>query len=173
MGVIAALLRAIPLWAWAVAAALAWGGLQRYRAHAAGAELLQQQAQTAQQREQALTGALVETGRRLNVQAKEIDRAKQETERQRLARAAADAAADELRAAVDARVAAAASAAAADPAAAGGCAAAVDAARVLAELHRAADERAGAYARIADERGAAGARCERLYDSLTPPGGPP
>lgn len=168
MGVIAALLRAIPLWAWAVAAALAWGGLQRYRAHAAGAELLQQQAQTAQQREQALTGVLSETGRRLGEQAKESIHAKKEAERQRLARAAADAAADELRAAVDARVAAA-SAAAADSAAAGGCAAAVDAARVLAELHRAADERAGAYARIADERGAAGGRCERLYDSLTPP----
>lgn len=42
-----------------------------------------------------------------------------------------------------------------------------DATGVLADLQRRADERAGILARIADERGAAGAACEREYDALT------
>ncbi|MDO9114511.1 MAG: DUF2514 family protein [Polaromonas sp.] len=43
-----------------------------------------------------------------------------------------------------------------------------DAAGVLADVLASIDERAGILAKIAGERGIAGATCERSYDSLTP-----
>ncbi|MDP3228535.1 MAG: DUF2514 family protein [Acidovorax sp.] len=46
-----------------------------------------------------------------------------------------------------------------------------DAAGVLANVLASIDARAGILAKIADERGIAGATCERSYDSLTPAGG--
>ena len=49
-----------------------------------------------------------------------------------------------------------------------GGAPAQDAAGVLADVLASIDERAGILAKIADERGIAGATCERSYDSLTP-----
>lgn len=59
-------------------------------------------------------------------------------------------------------------AAAAHPAASGASATAVDAEVVLAQLLERAADRAASLARLADDRGVAGASCERSYDSLTP-----
>ena len=54
-----------------------------------------------------------------------------------------------------------------NPAATAGRSPAADLERVLAVVQRSIDDRAGALAAIADERGAAGAACERAYESLT------
>lgn len=123
-----------------------------------------QQAHVATLREEAMHQALIETTRRLQAQTEATDAAAQRARRARADAAAADAAAGSLREHV-ARLAA--RAAGDDPAAAGGGQAASDAARMLAELQRRADERAGILARIADERGTAGELCERAYDALT------
>lgn len=56
-----------------------------------------------------------------------------------------------------------------DPGAAGGGEAAGDPLGVLADVLSRADIRAGVLASIADERGIAGAACERAYDALTAP----
>jgi ATPase subunit of ABC transporter with duplicated ATPase domains len=64
-----AILRAIPWWAYAIAACLAWGGYQRWRANHAAAEFQQAQAQAAHEREQALAATIAETSRRLAAQA--------------------------------------------------------------------------------------------------------
>jgi hypothetical protein len=69
------LLRAVPLWAWALVAALLWGGWQYRRAESAGAELLRIQAETATLREGAMHQALIETTRRLKAQQEAADAA--------------------------------------------------------------------------------------------------
>lgn len=125
-----------------------------------------QAAHVATLREGAMHQALIETTRRLTAQTEATDAAATRARRARADAAAADAAADSLREHV-ARLAA--RAAGDDPAAAGGGQAAADAARMLAELQRRADERAGILARIADERGTAGELCERAYDALMRP----
>lgn len=78
----------------------------------------------------------------------------------------ADAASGRLQQRV-ATLVATARAAAANPGAAGASPPAGDAVGMLAELQRWADEAAGIYARIADDRGVAGNACERAYDALT------
>jgi hypothetical protein len=80
--------------------------------------------------------------------------------------AAADAATSRLRVRIAATVAAA-RAAAGRPAPARGSAPAGDPIGMLADVLGRADARAGRLARIADQRGAAGAACERAYNSLT------
>jgi hypothetical protein len=123
-----------------------------------------QQAHVATLRETAMHQALIETTRRLTAQQEAANAAAQQARRARADAAAADAAAGSLREHV-ARLAA--RAAGNDPAAAAGGQTAADAAGMLAELQRRADERAGILARIADERGIAGAACERAYDALS------
>ena len=78
----------------------------------------------------------------------------------------ADASAGRLSVRVTALVAQARTAAA-NPPAVGASAPASDPIGMLAELQRRADEAAGIYARIADERGAAGSTCEREYDAVS------
>lgn len=106
-----------------------------------------------------------ETQRRLDKQ-QEAQRAHDEE----LARAAADAgrardAAGRLRQRVDELVAATCGAAG-DPATARNGQAACNPARVLADLQRRADERAGILAEYADRARIAGQQCERSYDAL-------
>lgn len=107
-----------------------------------------------------------ETLRRLEKQ-KEVEDAYLQ-DRARLAADAARArtAADSLRQHVADLEALAGGVACRDPAAAGQRETASAAARMLVELQRRADERAGVLARFADEARAAGLNCERRYDAL-------
>jgi hypothetical protein len=161
-----AILRVIPIWAWALAAALGWGAWQSHRATAAAAETADVHAETARLRERATAASLTETTRRIGAQAEVTRDATAKAARARADRAAAVRAADRVSARAGEL---AARAAACDSTVAGEREAAADAARVLADLLRRADERAGVLAAVADERGIAGATCERAYQALTSP----
>lgn len=106
-----------------------------------------------------------EEQRRRDEQKEIADEADRKIEQARADAAVADAAAGRLQQRVAALVAAAREAAR-NPIATQGSAPATDAIGLLAELQRRADEAAGIYARIADERGVAGEACERAYLSL-------
>lgn len=160
------LLRLIPLWAWALAAALAWGAWQHRRASVAGAELLRVQSEIATAREQAMRGALVETARRLAAQQEVADAAQTAARRARADAVNAGAAAGRLRAHA---ASLAASAGACDTPAAGDGAATGGAAVVLSDMLGRVTAHAGELAAEADKRGAAGAECVGRYRALTPP----
>ena len=161
------LLRAVPVWAWAVCAALAWGGIQHHRARAAGDVLRAAERAAAAQEAQALRQSITETERRVQAQQEAASAAHAHLERARRDAAAARAAADRVR---DAARAFAASAAADGAAPAGRCQAAERAAGVLSELLGRAVDRAAVLADLADRSRAAGQACERAYDALTPGG---
>ena len=164
MGLIFGLARAVPIWAWALAAALAWGAWQRHSAIQATRALADIQLQTATLREQAMHAALIETTRRLSAQ-QEVTRAAQSRTRQAVQdRAAAASAADGLREYADQL---AAHAGACDPAAADGGAAASVAGVVLADmLGRVTDAARDAAAGL-DAAHSAGVACEASYESLS------
>lgn len=160
------LLRAVPLWAWALVAALAWGGLQHRRASVAGSELLRVQGEIATAREQAMHGALVETSRRLSAQQEVADAAQTAARRARADAVSAGAAAGKLRTHA---ASLAASAGACDPAATVDGAAAGGAGVVLADMLGRVTAHAGELASEADKRGAAGAECAGRYGALKAP----
>ncbi len=164
MGLILGMARGVPLWAWALAASLAWGGWQRHQVKAITAELMSQQAEAAQAREAALSESITETERRLVAQKGIVHEARKQAEKSRADAVAAAAAADRLRA----RLAAITSSARpVDSAASSGGPSAAESARVLAELLARADDRAGILARHADEARAAALACQRAYESLS------
>lgn len=167
LGGVLSLLARVPVWAWALAALLAWGGWQRHQAKASAAELASQQAQAAQAREVALQANITETQRRLRAQHGVTQDAQAQLDQVRAARLAADRMAARLRAQL---AAGHASAGADHPATAADCEAASARSRVLAELLGRADDRAGSLAAAADAARIAGQACERSYDALT--GGP-
>lgn len=158
MGLILGWLRLVPLWAYAVAACIAWGGLQKHRATVAGDELRQLQQQVAAANAQALKASLDETQRRIDAQQEVITNANTAN-----ARIRADA--DRLRGLVARHSANAASA----PASAGSCAAAESATGMCAQLLGAVIERSATIAEFADRSRAAGQACEAAYGSLTRP----
>ena len=159
-----ALARLVPIWAWALVAALACGAWQRHSARAADAALAEQRAEQAQQRERQLASYVEAWTLAARKQQEIADDARKTAARNAAAARAAAAAAGGLR---DDLAAALADAAAAD-AAAGQCAATAAAARVSADVLGRAVERAGILARYADEAAAAGGACERAYRALTP-----
>lgn len=108
-----------------------------------------------------------ETLRRLTRQKEAEDAYLQDRARLAADAARARTAADSLRQHVADLEALAGGVACRDPAAAGQRETASAAARMLAELQRRADERAGILAQAADEARAAGLNCERRYDALT------
>lgn len=157
---ILAVLRAIPWWAYVIAACLAWGGYQRWRANSAAKEYQQAQAEAAAEREQALQAAINETARRLAAQAQATKEADENLNRARSAAVGAAAAADRLRQ----RLAAVkADAGASHPAAAG-----------TSQTDRLADaigecaDRYREVAGIADRAIVAGRTCEASYQALIP-----
>lgn len=157
--VVLTLLRLVPIWAYTLAAALAWGGWQHHRARVAGVELAQHITQTANLREQAMHAALIETTRRLMAQQEAADAAALQTRQARTAAAAAGSAADKLRAHA-ARLAA--SAAACNP-----TAAASSPADRLAHILGESVDRYREVAAAADRAVIAGQLCERSYGALT------
>lgn len=158
-------------WAASLALVAGWGLWHKHQADQAHAAAMQADKDAAEAEAYALRQSLRETERRVRA-SEEVNRdASRKLSAARRDAAAASAAADSLRQYVDSL---AAGAAADDPIAAGGCATAADSARVLAELQRRADDRAGVLAGYADAARIAGEACERAYLSLTeqPKGSP-
>jgi hypothetical protein len=150
--------RAIPWWAWLLAAVLAWGGWQRHRAQSVAAQYQRAQASAAAEREAALQASITETARRLAAQQKATNDARAQTTKARASAAAAGDAVVRLRE----RLAQSASAAPDNPAAAVRSEAAA--------LARVVGECAARYrglAEVADAAVIAGRACEQSYEALS------
>ena len=159
VGLIFGLARGVPVWAWALAAVLAWGAWQRHSATRAADALATHKVQTEAARSEAMHSALIETTRRLTAQ-QEVTRAAQSRASRALQdRAAAASAADGLRQYADQL---AARAGACDPAVAAGS----DAERLAAVFAESVEEYR-AVAEAADRAIIAGQACEHSYDALT------
>lgn len=145
------MLKAVPVWVWALAAALAWGGWQKHQATEA-------QRAIAEQREEAMQATITETARRLKAQegvTRDADKAAAK------ARASAASAAASV---VRLRERLAATSASADPTAPS----TGEAARLADLLGQCAD-RYVFVAGAADRAIVAGQACERAYESLKTP----
>jgi chromosome condensin MukBEF ATPase and DNA-binding subunit MukB len=153
------LLRAVPIWAWALIAILAWGGWQRHAATQAQTALRLRDAAVAAETIKAQQASMTETARRLAAQKEIADDAQARSRRAAVDAAGARSAADGLRGQL---AALAASAAAGHPTAVDG--------RQAGVLARSLGECVGRYAEVAAVADASinsGRACERSYDSLT------
>ena len=146
---------AVPIWAWALTAALSWGALQRHAATTAGQRALKAERELSTMRLDAAQAAKDALARLAVTQQKAINEARNAAD---LDRAGADAAADALR---RLRVRASGSSCPAHVATAGSAPAA-DAGNLPADLLSRIGQAAGQFAAIADERGRAGRACERI-----------
>lgn len=159
-----ALLGRVPMWAWAVAALLAWGGWQRHQARSVQAEFTTAKVQAAADRAASAASAAQEGTRRVLAQQGAINAKDQELAAERAAAAAAADAGQRLRnqlAATRARCGAP------HPPAVSSSAPAPAAEDLHAYVQRRLDEAADGIARYAGEAAAAGRACERSYDALT------
>jgi Protein of unknown function (DUF2514) len=153
-------LRAIPWWAYALAACLAWGGWQRHRALSAAKVYQQAQVEAAKRTEAALAENIRETARRLAAQQKATQDAEAKTVKARSDAAGAAGAAERLRKQLLAIRAA--SAPAGDPSATG-----PGSADRLAEILGECVERYRTVAAAADRAVIAGRTCEASYTALS------
>ena len=160
LGTLLSALRSVPIWMWALIAALAWGGWQRHEAQQAAATLASQQATAAVQREAALQASIAETSRRLAAQERVTEDAQRSTVKARAAAAGAAGAAQRLRQQL--------AALRADAGAEHPAAAASSSTDRLADLLGHCADRYREVAAAADRAIIAGAACERSYDTLRP-----
>lgn len=163
MTVVLALLRRVPVWLWAVIAAIAFGAWQRHRAEAAEKVHTQAVAKAAELREKKLEEDAAETARRLAETERAADEARKKSEA-----LAADAqrsrrAAEQLRARL---AASAADRGTPGPAAAGGSPAACEAGAVPADMFLSLVDRARVLAEAADASRIAGEACVAAYEGL-------
>lgn len=160
---IRALLGRVPMLAWVVVAALAWGAWQHHRASAAGQRALLAQKALADLRADAAATTIKTLTRAIAGQQEAIHVAQEQTAAADTARAAVAGSLagllDRYRAAQRGRAAATAAGASA-PAAAGP--------DVCPQLLVSMGEAAGRYAAAADRARIAGEACARSYDALTP-----
>jgi hypothetical protein len=153
-------LRAVPWWAYALAACLAWGGWQRHRANSAAATYQRAQIDAAKATEAALAENIRETARRLAEQQKATNDADAKLVKARSDAAGAAGAAERLRKQLLAIRAA--SAPTGDPSATG-----PGSADRLAEILGECVERYRAVAAAADRAVIAGRTCEASYSALS------
>ncbi len=165
LGPVGAVLGRVPLWAWALAAVLAWGAWHRYQARAEREAFEAAKATAAAERATSETQAATETARRLRVQQEATDAANIKTAQLERSVAAAADAGQRLRARLAAVEAARC---AGDPAAAAGGPAAGATADLSADVHRRLDEAVRGVARYADSARIAGELCAASYDALRP-----
>ena len=157
---ILSVLRAIPWWAYAIAACLAWGGWQRHRATSAAATYQQAQAEAAAEREQALRDSIAETERRLAAQAKATKDADEQAAKAKSSAAAAAGAAERMRQRL--------AAIKADSGASHPTVASAGTTDRLAEVLGECVDRYRAVAVAADRAVIAGRACEASYQALNP-----
>lgn len=146
---------ALPIWAWALAAVIGWGALQRHAATAAGNRAIKAERELSTLRLDAAQAAKDALARLAIDQQKAINEARNAAE---LDRAGADAVADALRR-LRARAAGRTCPA---PAAATGSAPATDTGDLPADVLSRIGEAAGEIAALSDARGRAGRACERI-----------
>jgi hypothetical protein len=156
---------AVPVWAWVIVAALAWGGWQRHRASSAAEAMRAHDAAIAAQIIQRQQADQAETARRLDEQRKATDAAETLSRTARLDAAGAHDAAQRLRQQLATRTA---HRRPADPASA-----AAGDAGALADLLSQCAERYQQVAAVADASIVAGLTCQRAYQSLTAGRPPP
>lgn len=157
-------LRQVPIWAWALAALLAWGFWNGHRATSIKADFDKAKVAAIAANAASAAEAASETLRRERTQKEALDVKAQELEREAVARAAAVTAGRKLQlrlSSLEARPCGA------DPAAVAGSPAASSAADLRAYVQRRLDEAADGVAGYAGVAAAAGRACERSYDALT------
>jgi hypothetical protein len=156
------LIRALPWYAWALAAALAWGGVEHLRVGSLQGRIDRETAERSAAALAAEQAARAEESRRAT-EHREIA-----NEAERLAARARDAAVRSAVAGDGLRERAAAVAARCDTAAATGSTPAERPGDLLADLQRRLVDAAGQLATAADQARIAGDACVKAYDSLTP-----
>ena len=161
---ILAVLRFVPIWAWALAAALGWGAWQRHQATAAADRLAAERVQVEQARADAMLAALTETARRLQAQKGITDAARQRATAALVERDAAASAAGSLRERAEQL---AAQCGAAGAASAPGGEAARAAGVVFADVLGRLEAHGRDAAAAADAAYSAGVACEAQHDTLT------
>lgn len=155
-------LRAVPLWAYALALVLAWGGFQKHRATVAAGVVAAQAQKAAQEREAALAASILERDRRLSAQVEVVNHANAEINRVKADAGRTLSERDRLRARL------AALQAGKPGAGAGASAPAASQTDSLPDLLSQCADRYASVAAEADRSIVAGLACQRAYESLTP-----